>query len=177
MCLHWSHCSLGLNHPNETGFILFDHYQITVGTPYNTNVGVQKIPDHAIWKPMVAKRNNTNPWSWLRPQILVTQDSGQSYRSKQPASRDWPEQIAPLVLPYQWRVTTTHMMVRPWGVAVERSKLPWILLWGHFSRDNNTHGNRFNIFFTTGIHNLLHEFWEPWPNRAILEPVVYGTVL
>ena len=47
----------------------------TVGTPYNTNVGVQKIPDRAIWKPMVAKTNNTNPWS----------------------SRDWPEQIAPLV--------------------------------------------------------------------------------
>ena len=69
----------------------------TVGTPYNTNVGVQKIPDRAIWKPMVAKRNNTNPWSWLRPQILVAQDSGQSHMSKQPASRDWPEQIAPLV--------------------------------------------------------------------------------
>ena len=34
---------------------------VTVGTPYNTNVGVQKIPDRAIWKPMVAKRNNTNP--------------------------------------------------------------------------------------------------------------------
>ena len=49
----------------------------TVGTPYNTNVGVQKIPDRAIWKPMIAKRNNTNPWSWLRPQILVTQYSGQ----------------------------------------------------------------------------------------------------
>ena len=70
---------------------------VTVGTPYNTNVGVQKIPDRAIWKPMVAKRNNTNPWSWLRPQILVTQDSGQPHMSKQPASRDWPEQIAPLV--------------------------------------------------------------------------------
>ena len=69
----------------------------TVGTPYNTNVGVQKIPDRAIWKPMVAKRNNTNPWSWLRTQILVTQDSGQPHMSKQPASRDWPEQIAPLV--------------------------------------------------------------------------------
>ena len=26
----------------------------TVGTLYNTNVGVQKIPDRAIWKPMVA---------------------------------------------------------------------------------------------------------------------------
>ena len=69
----------------------------TVGTPYNTNVGVQKIPDRAIWKPMVAKRNNTNPWSWLRPQILVTLDSGQPHMSKQPAPRDWPEQIAPLV--------------------------------------------------------------------------------
>ena len=69
----------------------------TVGTPYNTNVGVQKIPDRAIWKPMVAKRNNTNPWSWLRPQILVTLDSGQPHMSKQPASRDWPEQIAPLM--------------------------------------------------------------------------------
>ena len=46
-----------------------------------------------------------------------------------------------------------------------------------FSRDNNMHGNRFNISFTTGIHNLLHKFWEPWPNRAILEPVIYGTVL
>ena len=68
----------------------------TVGTPYNTNVGVQKIPDRAIWKPMVAKRNNTNPWSWLRPQNLVAQDSGQSHMSKQPAPRDWPEQIAPL---------------------------------------------------------------------------------
>ena len=33
----------------------------TVETPYNTNVGVQKIPDRAIWKPVVAKRNNTNP--------------------------------------------------------------------------------------------------------------------
>ena len=79
---------------------------ITVGTPYNTNVGVQKIPDRAIWKPMVAKRNNTNPWSWLRPQILVTQDSGQSHMSKQPASRDWPEQIAPLVhsSPTAWQL-------------------------------------------------------------------------
>ena len=77
--------------------IWVNHNIITVGTPYNTNVGVQKIPDRAIWKPMVAKRNNTNPWSWLRPQILVTQDSGQSHMSKQPASRDWPEQIAPLV--------------------------------------------------------------------------------
>ena len=44
-----------------------------------------------------SERNNTNPWSWLRPQILVTQDSAQSHMSKQPASRDWPEQIAPLV--------------------------------------------------------------------------------
>ena len=33
----------------------------TVETPYNTNVGVQKNPDRAIWKPVVAKRNNTNP--------------------------------------------------------------------------------------------------------------------
>ena len=36
-------------------------HEDTVGTPYNTNVGVQKIPDRAIWKPVVAKRNNTNP--------------------------------------------------------------------------------------------------------------------
>ena len=78
-------------------FFLINSKFNTVGTPYNTNVGVQKIPDRAIWKPMVAKRNNTNPWSWLRPQILVTQDSGQPHMSKQPASRDWPEQIAPLV--------------------------------------------------------------------------------
>ena len=47
----------------------------TVGTPYNTNVGVQKIPDRAIWKPVVAKRNNRNPCS--KPQILVTRDSRQ----------------------------------------------------------------------------------------------------
>ena len=46
----------------------------TVGTPYNTTVGVKKIPDHAIWKPVVAKRNNTNPWSCSEPQILVTHD-------------------------------------------------------------------------------------------------------
>ena len=39
------------------------HNTYTVGTPYNTNVGVQKIPDRAIWKPVVAKRNNTNSWS------------------------------------------------------------------------------------------------------------------
>ena len=79
-------------------------FRITVGTPYNTNVGVQKIPDRAIWKPVVAKRNNTNPWSCSKPQILVTRDSRQ-------------------------------------------------------------------------VQNLLHEFWEPWPNRAILEPVIYGAVL
>ena len=33
----------------------------TVGTPYNMNVGVQKIPDRAIWKPMVVKRNTVKP--------------------------------------------------------------------------------------------------------------------
>ena len=47
----------------------------TVGTPYNTNVGVQKLPDRAIWKPVVAKRNNTNPWSCSKSQILVTRDA------------------------------------------------------------------------------------------------------
>ena len=60
----------------------------TVGTPYNTNVGVQKIPDRAIWKPVVAKRNNTNPWSCSKPQILVTRDSRQVHMAEQPASRD-----------------------------------------------------------------------------------------
>ena len=59
---------------------------ITVGTPYNTNVGVQKIPDRAIWKPVVAKRNNTNPWSCSEPQILVTRDSRQVHMAEQPAS-------------------------------------------------------------------------------------------
>ena len=59
----------------------------TVGTPYNTNVGVQKIPDRAIWKPVVAKRNNTNPWSCSKPQILVTRDSRQVHMAEQPASR------------------------------------------------------------------------------------------
>ena len=49
----------------------------TVGTPYNTNVGVQKIPDRAIWKPVVAKRDNTNPWSCSEPQILMMHDSRQ----------------------------------------------------------------------------------------------------
>ena len=60
----------------------------TVGTPYNTNVGVQKIPDRAIWKPVVAKRNNTNPWSCSKPEILVTRDSRQVHMAEQPASRD-----------------------------------------------------------------------------------------
>ena len=60
----------------------------TVKTPYNTNVGVQKIPNRAIWKPVVAKRNNTNPWSCPEPQILVTRDSRQLHMAKQPASRD-----------------------------------------------------------------------------------------
>ena len=62
--------------------------QNTVGTPYNTNVGVQKIPDRAIWKPMVVKRNNTNPWSCSEAQILVTRDSRQVHMAEQPASRD-----------------------------------------------------------------------------------------
>ena len=60
----------------------------TVGTPYNTNVGVQKIPDRAIWKPVVAKRNNTNPWSCPEPQILMMHNSRQLHMAKQPASRD-----------------------------------------------------------------------------------------
>ena len=65
-------------------------YQVsyTVETPYNTNVGVQKIPDRAIWKPVVAKRNNTNPWSCSEPQILVTRDSLRVHMAEQPASRD-----------------------------------------------------------------------------------------
>ena len=60
----------------------------TVETPYNTNVGVQKIPDRAIWKPVVAKRNNTNPWSCPEPQLLVTRDSRRVHMAEQPASRD-----------------------------------------------------------------------------------------
>ena len=62
--------------------------QHTVGTPYNTNVGVQKIPDRAIWKPVVAKRNNTNPLSCSKSQILVTRDSRQVHMAEKPASRD-----------------------------------------------------------------------------------------
>ena len=50
-------------------------------------------------------------------------------------------------------------------------------LLGTLSHDDNTHRNQFNISFTIGIHNFLHEFWEPWSNRAILDPVVYRTVL
>ena len=69
----------------------------TVGTPYNTNVGVQKIPDSAIWKPVVAKRNNTNPWSCPEPQILVTRDSRQLHMVKQLASRDRLESISPFM--------------------------------------------------------------------------------
>ena len=65
-----------------------DHLQPTVGTPYNTNVGVQKIPNRAIWKPVVAKINNTNPWSCSEPQILVTRDSRHVHMAEQPASRD-----------------------------------------------------------------------------------------
>ena len=43
-------------------------YIYTVGTPYNTNVGVQKIPDRAIWKPMVAMTYTPNfSDTWLRP--------------------------------------------------------------------------------------------------------------
>ena len=65
--------------------------------PYNPNVGVQKIPNHALWKPMVAKRNDTNPWSWLKTQILLMHDSHRLHMAKLPTSRDWPEQIYPLV--------------------------------------------------------------------------------
>ena len=50
---------------------------------------------------------------------------------------------------------------------------------GHFLilHDNNTHWRQFNVSIMTGIHNLLHEFWEPWPNRTLLDPVLYGAVL
>ena len=68
----------------------------TTGTPYNTNVGVQKILDRAIWKPVVAKRNNTNLWSCPEPQILVTH-SRQLHMAKQPASRDSLEYTSPLM--------------------------------------------------------------------------------
>ena len=71
--------------PNFYGCIV-EVWVCTVGTPYNTNVGVQKIPDRAIWKPVVAKRNNTNPWSCSKPQILVTRDSRQVHMAEQPAS-------------------------------------------------------------------------------------------
>ena len=54
-------------------------HSYTVETPYNTNVGVQKIPDRVIWKPVVAKRNNTNPWSCSEPQILVTRAVGSTW--------------------------------------------------------------------------------------------------
>ena len=54
----------------------------TVGTPYNTNVGVQEIPDRATWKPVVAKRNNTNPLSSPEPHILVKRDSHQLHMAK-----------------------------------------------------------------------------------------------
>ena len=64
------------------------YMRYTVETPYNTNGGVQKIPDRAIWKPVVAKRNNTNPWSCSEPQILVTRDSRRVHMAEQPASRD-----------------------------------------------------------------------------------------
>ena len=77
------HCFL------ECGCILFSTLMCnTVETPYNTNGGVQKIPDRAIWKPVVAKRNNTNPWSCSSPQILVTRDSRRIHMAEQPASRD-----------------------------------------------------------------------------------------
>ena len=75
--------------PTKSAYNIFTYvYIYTVGTPYNTNVGVQKIPDRAIWKPLVAKRNNTNPWSCYEPQILVTHYSRQVHMAEQPASRD-----------------------------------------------------------------------------------------
>ena len=76
------------NHNKEQSMCIILGMYCTVGTPYNTNVGVQKIPDRAIWKPVVAKRNNTNPWSCSKPQILVTRDSRQVHMAEQPASRD-----------------------------------------------------------------------------------------
>ena len=42
--------------------------------PITRMLGPKKIPDRAIWKPVVAKRNNTNPWPYSEPQILVTRD-------------------------------------------------------------------------------------------------------
>ena len=77
---------LGPHQPRYIGITLYMVY--TVETPYNTNVGVQQIPDRAIWKPVVAKRNNTNPWSCSEPQILVTRDSLRVHMAEQPASRD-----------------------------------------------------------------------------------------
>ena len=34
-----------------------------------------------------------------------------------------------------------------------------------------------NVFLMIGIPNLLHEFWEPWPDLAIFEPMLYRTML
>ena len=120
----------------------------TVGTPYNTNVWVKKISDHALWKPIdcasylldsskssdqishggsfpvaqLMAQCTHNPAAlgnyssseqstvtlsptltpmdgkrYLEPQILVTYDSRQLLMAKRPATRDWPEQISPLV--------------------------------------------------------------------------------
>ena len=75
---------------NHEMYVIYGNktHATTVETPYNTNVGVQKIPDRAIWKPVVAKRNNTNPWSCSEPKILVTRDSRRVHMAEQPASRD-----------------------------------------------------------------------------------------
>ena len=93
----WQHCNgLAQDHGDFTASALelpqssaktlkWYIWWCTVGTPYNTNVGVQKMPDRAIWKPVVAKRNNTNPWSCSKPQILVTRDSRQVQSSPHPA--------------------------------------------------------------------------------------------
>ena len=61
---------------NHFGICLPDNLsQSTVETPSNMNVWVQKNP-RGIWKPMVIKRNNTNLWLCLEPQIFTEASFG-----------------------------------------------------------------------------------------------------
>ena len=117
-----------------------DYNNDTVGTPYNTNVGVQKIPDRAIWKPVVAKRNNTNPWSCPEPQIFVMHDSRQLHMAKQPASRDRLESISPLVHSSQ-----TAWQLFNLGQSIE-IRIPHLL--GHIGQ---LHTNVFHTFDSVSL--------------------------
>ena len=87
------------------------------------------------------------------------------------------------IVTHEWRVTTTHMMVRQRGVTAERSELPWIIFLGTLfhviitrTRTDLTFLSRLGstICITNfGSHNPIVLYWIP----CYMEPCYKGSLL